>query len=89
MQTNYFRVNKKEYCHITDDVIFINNSKEVTRIPIAFDLGEEWGIASILNYLVFAFLFIYTSVSLSYYGIFFFKRATQLRSTFPVIHFIC
>ena len=68
MQTNYFRINKKEYCHITDDLIFIINSKEVTRVPLEFELGESWGIMSVLNYLVFAFLFVYTAISMSYYG---------------------
>jgi hypothetical protein len=72
MQTKYFRINKKEYCHITDDTIFIINSKEVTRIPLEHELGESWGIMSILNYMVFAFLFIYASLSMSYYGFEFF-----------------
>lgn len=68
MQTKNFRINKKEYCHITDDVVFIVNSKEVTRIPLEHELGEGWGIVSVLNYLVFAFLFVYTAVSINYYG---------------------
>ncbi len=72
MQTKYFRISKKEYCHITDDVIFIINSKEVTRVPLEHELSEAWGIMSVLNYLVFAFLFVYTAVSMSYYGYNFF-----------------
>lgn len=74
MQTNCFKVNKKEYCHITEDKIFIINSKEVTRIPLEHDLSEAWGIASVLNYLVFAFLFAYIGFSVSYYGAAFFNE---------------
>ena len=74
MQANYFRINKKEYCHITDDKIFIINSKEVTRVPLEHDVSEAWGIESILNYLVFAFLFGYTGISVSHYGADFFKE---------------
>ena len=74
MQANYFRINKKEYCHITEDKIFIINSKEVKRIPLEHDVSEAWGITSILNYLVFGFLFVYISISVSYYGADFFKE---------------
>jgi hypothetical protein len=72
MQTNYFRINKKEYCHINDEYIFIVNTKEPTRVPLAHDLGEGWGVISILNYIVFAFLFIYTAMAITYYGFDFF-----------------
>lgn len=72
MQTKYFRINKKEYCHITDDLIFIINTKEVVRVPLEHELGEAWGIMSVVNYIVFAFLFVYTSISMSYYGFDFF-----------------
>jgi hypothetical protein len=72
MQTRYFKVNKKEYCHITDDTIFIINSKEVVRVPLEHQLGENWGIVSVLNYLVFAFLLVYTAVAMSFYGTEFF-----------------
>jgi len=72
MQTKYFRVNKKEYCHITEDTIFIINSKEVIRVPLEHELGEGWGIMSVLNYLLFAFLFVYTALSMNYYGFDFF-----------------
>ncbi|MBL7882846.1 MAG: hypothetical protein JNL69_02170, partial [Bacteroidia bacterium] len=68
IESNYFRVNKKEYCHITDDYIFIFNSKQPTRIPKEHDLGEGWGIMSILNYIFFAFIFLYNVVSIIYYG---------------------
>ncbi len=74
MQVNYFRINKKEYCHITEDKLFIINSKEVKRIPLEHDLSEAWGIVSVLNYLVFAFLFAYISISASNYGVDFFKE---------------
>ena len=68
MQTKYFRINEKEYCHITDDTIFIINSKQVTRVPLEFELGEGWGIASVLNYILFTFLFGYVAISTSFYG---------------------
>lgn len=82
MQTKYFRINKKEYCHITDDALFIINSKEVTRIPLEFELGEGWGIVSVLNYILFAFLFVYTAVCTSYYGINFFKEPINYGALF-------
>jgi len=72
MQTKYFRISKKEYCHITDDMVFIINTKEVIRVPLEHELGEGWGILSVLNYIVFAFLFIYTAISMNYYGFDFF-----------------
>jgi hypothetical protein len=74
MQTTYFRVNKKEYCHINDDVLFLFNSKQPTRIPLEHDLGHGWGVISVLNYLLFTFLLIYTLFSVSYYGASFFKE---------------
>ena len=82
MQTKYFRINKKEYCHITDDTIFIINSKEVSRIPSEHELGEEWGIKSILNYLLFTFLFIYVGMSISYYGMIFFEQPVNYGAIF-------
>lgn len=72
MEKSYFRINSREYCHINDEYIFIVNTKEPTRIPVAFDLGEGWGVMSTLNYLVFAFLFVYTAASLTFYGYDFF-----------------
>ena len=74
METKYFRINKKEYCHITDDVIFIVNTKAPKRIPLEHDLGEGWGIISILNYIWFIFLFVVVAASASYYGMQFFKE---------------
>lgn len=74
MQTKYFRVNEKEYCHINDEVIFVFNSKTPTRIPLEHELGEGWGIMSILNYIWFTFLFVFVGVSATYYGIDFFKQ---------------
>ena len=82
MQTKYFRINKKEYCHITDDAIFIINSKEVTRIPEEHELGEGWGVLSMLNYMLFAFLFVYTAISTTYYGIAFFKQPLNYGALF-------
>lgn len=73
MQTKYFRISKKEYCHITDDQIFIFNTREPTRIPLEHELGEGWGVLSILNYITFFFLFVYVAISITYYGMDFFK----------------
>ena len=74
MQTKYFRVNTREYCHITDDTLFIFNSKVPTRIPLEHELSDAWSIKSILNYIVFAFLLLYTLLSLSRYGAHFFWK---------------
>jgi hypothetical protein len=74
MQTKYFRTSKKEYCHITDDTIFIFNTKEPNRIPLEHTLGEGWGIGSVLNYIIFALLFLYNVVSATYYKIDFIKQ---------------
>ena len=82
MQTKYFRASNKEYCHITDDTIFIFNAKEPTRIPLEHDLGEGWGIVSILNYILFTFLFVYVAGSASYYGIAFLKNPINYGALF-------
>lgn len=74
MQTKYFRVNEKEYCHINDEMIFIFNSKTPTRIPLEHELGEGWGVMSILNYIWFTFLFVFIGASATYYGLDFFKQ---------------
>ncbi len=88
METKYFRVNKKEYCHITDDTIFIINSKEVSRIPLAFELGEGWGIVSMVNYILFGFLFVYTTVSMSAYGVNFFMHPLNYGALFLLLLFL-
>jgi hypothetical protein len=72
MQTRFFRVNKKEYCHISDDAVFIINSKVVSRVPLEHELGEGWGVISIFNYLIFGFLFVYTALSITQYQFDFF-----------------
>lgn len=82
MQTKHFRINKKEYCHITDDTIFIINSKVVSRVPLEHELGEEWGITSILNYLLFVLLFVYIAIAISYYGANFFKQPINYGALF-------
>lgn len=82
MQTSYFRVNKKEYCHISDDTVFIINSKEVTRVPLEHELAEGWGIVSVLNYIFFVFIFFYTAFSVSYYGIYFFSHILNYGALF-------
>lgn len=74
MQTRFFRINNKEYCHINQDTLFIVNSKEVIRVPLEHELGEGWGVISILNYLIFAFLFVFTALSITYYGFDFFSH---------------
>jgi hypothetical protein len=82
MGTNYFRVNKKEYCHITDETIFIINTKDVVRVPLEHELAEGWGIMSVLNYIFFAFIFVYTALSVSYYGLSFFKHPLNYGALF-------
>ncbi len=72
MQTTYFRISNEEYCHINDEYIFIFNTKQPTRIPPAHELNESWGVLSILNYILFGFLFVYTVVSVNNYGLDFF-----------------
>jgi hypothetical protein len=74
IQSSYFRVNKKEYCHITDKEIFIFNSKTPTHIPEEHSLSEAWGILSILNYIFFIFIFTYTAISITSQGVSFFKN---------------
>lgn len=74
MQTKYFRTTTNEYCHISNDTVFIFNTKEPTRIPLEHELGNAWGIKSVLNYIFFAFILIYTMFSVSYYGADFFKE---------------
>ncbi len=73
MQTKYFRANDKEFCHITDEYIFITSTKEPTRIPPEHELSEAWGIISVLNYILFVLLFAYSAVSVNYYGFNFLK----------------
>lgn len=68
MQTKYFRTTTAEYCHISNDTIFIFNSKEPSRIPLEHELGNAWSVKSILNYITFALLLLYTMFSVSYYG---------------------
>lgn len=82
MQTKFFRTSKKEYCHITDDAVFIFNSPEPTRIPLEHDLGESWGIFSVLNYILFFFLFVYAAMSISYYGMGFFRQPVNYGGLF-------
>lgn len=82
MQTKYFRVNKNEYCHITDDAIFIISSKDVKHIPPEHELGEGWGIVSVLNYILFALLFFYVAASVTNSGVYFFKQSLNYGALF-------
>ncbi len=82
MQTKYFRINKKEYCHITDEDIFIISSKEVVRVPPVHELGEGWGIISMLNYILFAFLFVYVAASVTNSGVNFLKMPLNYAALF-------
>ncbi|OFZ00283.1 MAG: hypothetical protein A3K10_05355 [Bacteroidetes bacterium RIFCSPLOWO2_12_FULL_31_6] len=72
--TKYFRTTTNEYCHITDDTIFIFNTKEPTRIPLEHEVSDAWGIKSVLNYIFFAMILLYTMFSVSYYGAQFFTQ---------------
>ena len=82
MQTKYFRVNKNEYCHITDDTVFIISSKDVKQIPPEHTLGEGWGIISILNYILFALLLVYVAASVGNSGVHFFKQPLNYAAIF-------
>ena len=72
--TKHFRTTTNEYCHVSDDAVFIFNSKEPNRIPLEHELGNAWGIKSVLNYIFFAMILMYTMFSVSYYGANFFKE---------------
>lgn len=88
MERSYFRVNRKEYCHINDEFIFIVNTKEPTRIPSAFELGEGWGIVSVLNYIIFTLLFVYTALTISAYGMEFFLHPVNYGALLLVFYFM-
>jgi hypothetical protein len=66
--TRYFRTTTKEYCHISDDTVFIFNSKEPTRIPLEHELGDAWSVKAILNYIAFGLILLYIMFAVSYYG---------------------
>ncbi len=85
MQTKYFRINKKEYCHINDDVVFVISSKEVIRVPLEHELSEAWGIVSVINYIFFVLLFGYVSVSINAKGGSFFKEPYNYGALFLMI----
>ena len=72
--TKYFRTTTGEYCHISDDTVFIFNTTEPTRIPLEHEVSDAWGIKSVLNYIFFVMILFYTMISVSYYGINFFKQ---------------
>lgn len=74
METKFFRTTTKEYCHITDDAVFIFYSKDPNHIPLEYELSNAWGVKSILNYIFFFFILMYTMFSLTYYGANFFKE---------------
>jgi hypothetical protein len=82
MQTKHFRINKKEYCHITDNTIFIISSKEAERVPPAHELSEAWGIASVFNYIVFVMLFVYVSAAVMGWGARFFENPVNYGALF-------
>lgn len=88
MEKSYFRVNKKEYCHINDEFIFIVNTNEPTRIPTAHHLGEGWGIRSVLNYIIFALLFAYTGLTITAYGSNFFIAPVNYGALLLLFYFL-
>jgi hypothetical protein len=85
MQTTFFRVNKKEYCHINDEAIFIISSKDVVRIPLEHELSEAWGIVSVLNYILFTLLFGYVAISVNIKGGDFFTQPFNYGTLFLMI----
>ena len=56
MQTKYFRTTTGEYCHISNDTVFIFNTKEPSRIPLEHELSNAWSVKSIMNYILFVLL---------------------------------
>lgn len=74
LPTKHFRTTTKEFCHVSDEMVFIFNSKEPTRIPLEHELGNAWAVKSIVNYIFFAFMLMYMLFSVSYYGGGFFKE---------------
>jgi hypothetical protein len=72
MNTRYFRTTTNEYCHISDDTVFIFNTKEPNRIPLEHELWNAWSVKAILNYIVFVIMLLYTMMSVTYYGAGFF-----------------
>ena len=86
MQPSYFRVNNNEYCHITDETIFITNSKDVVRIPPEHTLNESWGIKSIFNYIVFAMVFLYVSYWVTDLGMDFFLKPINYGALFLLFY---
>lgn len=88
MEKSYFRINKKEYCHINDEFIFIVNTKEPTRIPTAHELGEGWGIKSTLNYIIFFLLFLFTAMSITAYGTAFFIHPVNYGALLLLFYFL-
>lgn len=74
MNTRHFRTTTKEYCHINNDVVFIFNTKEPTRIPLEHELGNAWAVKSILNYIFFGIMLLYNMVSISFYGLNYFTN---------------
>src|ERR1043165_444214 len=82
MNTRYFRTTTKEYCHISDDVIFIFNSKEPHRIPLEHELGNAWSVKAILNYIYFGLILLYTMFSVTYYGVDFFMQPLNYGAIF-------
>jgi hypothetical protein len=72
--TKYFRTTTGEFCHIDDETVYIFNTKEPTRIPLEHEVSDAWGIKSVLNYIFFVMILMYTMFSVSYYGINFFKQ---------------
>ena len=70
--TKYFRTTTGEYCHIDDETVYIFNTKEPTRIPLEHEVSDAWGIKSVLNYIFFVMILMYTMFSVSHYGTRFF-----------------
>lgn len=86
MKTSYFRINQNEYCHITDDKIFISSTKENVRIPLEYTLGEGWGIFSLLNYFLFVILLVYFYIQATTSGAIFFKNPLNYGAVFILFY---
>ena len=88
MQSTYFRVNNNEYCHITEDKIFITNSKIISRVPLEHTLSESWGIISVFNYIIFTLLLSYVAMSATILGANFFTNPIHYGALFLLFYFM-
>src|ERR1043166_1443074 len=71
--TRFFRTTTKEYCHISEDTVFIFNSAQPTRIPLEHEFGDAWSIKAVMNFIGLGLITLYLMFAAGYYGNNFFK----------------